>query len=81
MSTLNTQHSTLNTQHSTHRSIAPFKGLLEKELTRSEFLLHLSILFLAITGISGLLKTLSDPHLLSKHKKTSSGFGAGPYGV
>jgi len=59
-----------------------FTSLLSKEVTRKEFLLHLSVLLLAVTGISSLIKTLSDPHLvdrkLTRHK---SGFGSGPYGV
>ncbi len=33
-----------------------FTELLEKEMTRKEFLLHVGLLFLAITGITGLIK-------------------------
>lgn len=60
--------------------IALFDQLLSKEMTRREFLLHLGFLMLAITGIMGLLKTVSNPNLLTTNKKVSSGFGAGPYG-
>lgn len=49
-------------------------------MTRREFLLHLGFLILAITGITGLLKTVSNPNLLTANKKVSTGFGAGPYG-
>lgn len=57
-----------------------FDQLLSKEMTRREFLLHLGFLILAITGITGLLKTVSNPNLLTANKKVSTGFGAGPYG-
>lgn len=56
-----------------------FSELLSKEMTRKQFLLHVGILLLAITGISTLLKTISDPHLTSA-SKVRSGFGGGPYG-
>lgn len=57
-----------------------FDQLLAKPLTRKEFLLHLGLLLVAITGITGLLRTISNPDLLSKQQKVSSGFGSGPYG-
>lgn len=57
-----------------------FDQLLAKEMTRKEFLLHLGFLLLAITGITGLLKTVSNPELLTARRKVSTGFGAGPYG-
>ena len=60
--------------------IALFEELLAKEMTRKEFLLHLGLLLLTITGITGLLRTVSNPNLLSKHKSVASGFGSGPYG-
>jgi hypothetical protein len=56
-----------------------FQKLLSKEMTRKEFLLHLGMLVLVITGVAGMLKTLSDPYVSSK-QKTTQGFGAGPYG-
>jgi len=59
--------------------IAIFDELLSKEMTRKEFLLHIGLLLFVLTGISGLLKTLSDPYLTSK--KAQKGFGSGPYGV
>ncbi len=63
--------------------IPAFDRLLSKEMTRKEFLLHLGLLLFAITGISGLLKTLSDPRLVNNSKKikAQNGFGSGPYGA
>lgn len=57
-----------------------FSELFSKEMTRKEFLLHMGVLFLAITGVSGLLKTLSDPHIVTKHIRPNTGFGTGRYG-
>ena len=57
-----------------------FGELLAKQMTRKEFLVHLGILLLALTGISGVLKTLSDPHVVNKHIRPNTGFGAGRYG-
>jgi len=88
------QHPASSIQHPAssiqHPAIAynaiSFKGLLEKKVTRAEFLLHLGVLFFAVIGISGLLKTLSDPHLTSKKIKpkkslsVQTGFGSGSYG-
>jgi hypothetical protein len=59
---------------------ALFQDLLSKNMTRKEFLLHLGILLLTITGITGLLRTVSNPNLLSKHKQVPAGFGSGSYG-
>ena len=58
-----------------------FSELLAKEMSRKEFLLHAGILFLAITGITHLLKTISDPNVGRGNAKMKGGFGAGPYGV
>lgn len=58
----------------------PFNELLAKEMTRREFLQHVGFLLLVITGLSGIVKTLSDPHLIGSQTKASQGFGSGPYG-
>ena len=58
-----------------------FSELLSKEMSRKEFLLHVGILFLAITGITHLLNTVSDPNVGGKHVSAKGGFGAGTYGV
>lgn len=55
--------------------------LLSQELTRKQFLLYLGFLLLALTGISGIAKTLSDPKLIHKQRAAAQGFGSGPYGV
>jgi hypothetical protein len=57
-----------------------FSELLSKEVTRKEFLLHLGLLFLALTGISGLLNTLSNPYP-SRNKIQPQRFDRGPYGL
>lgn len=62
---------------STHRA----SQLLTQELTRKEFLLYLGFLALTLTGISGLLQTLSSPKLTYKKHVATRGFGSGPYGV
>ncbi len=65
--------------------IFSFDELLTKQMTRREFLLHLGLLMLAITGISSLMSTISDPNLVNNNKKQSKlvrgGFGSGPYGA
>lgn len=58
----------------------PFQQLLSKEFTRGEFLLHLGLLFLAVTGVSSFLRTLSEPNLTNKPPTSSRRFGVGPYG-
>lgn len=60
--------------------VASFEKLITKEMTRKEFLLHLGLLVLAVTGITALLRTVSNPNLLNQSKSASVGFGAGPYG-
>lgn len=61
---------------------SPFDELYSKSMTRKEFLAYLGFLFLAVTGISGILKNLSNPKILKTKKLTQkTGFGSGPYGV
>ncbi len=57
--------------------------ILTKKMDRKEFLIYLGVFFLAISGISGLLKNLSK---LKPQKKTlttngSSAFGSRAYGA
>jgi hypothetical protein len=49
--------------------------LLDREMTRKEFLLYFFTFFLLVSGISFLLKNLNQH--LNNH---NSGFGLGPYG-
>ena len=53
-----------------------FKELLNKEMDRKGFLLHIGALLLAVIGIGALLRTLSDPHPLKK----ITGYGSNNYG-
>lgn len=52
--------------------VSLFDELLSKEMTRKEFLIHIGLLLMAISGLSGIIRTITDPHI-------SSGFGGGPY--
>jgi len=61
-----------------------FSPLLSKRMTRKEFLVHVSFVFLALTGITGMVKLLADPHAASRTSQstpTKRGFGSGPYGI
>lgn len=53
-------------------------SLLEREMDRREFIILIGTLLLAVTGISGLLRSTS--HVLEPVKKTSKGFGSRGYG-
>ena len=60
-----------------------YQTLLQKKLTRFEFLKMVGVITLSITGIQGILNTLSNPNTLNlKNKKSSkTPFGNGGYGV
>lgn len=47
-------------------------------MTRKEFILHVGVLLLIVSGISGLLKTISNPN--PSASKLDNSFGNGPYG-
>lgn len=51
--------------------------LLQKEMDRKEFLLYVGLVMLALTGVSGFLKTLSTS---IEKTASSSDFGGGVYG-
>jgi hypothetical protein len=51
-----------------------FDDLLSQEVDRKEFLAYLGGTALAITGISGLLRTLA------RNPRRDAGYGAGSYG-
>lgn len=61
--------------------IPQLNTLLSKEMNRKEFLIHIGMVLLIITGVSSLLQTLAKPELLHKKTQPSKGFGSGPYGV
>lgn len=52
-------------------------SLLAKEMDRREFLKHIGIGVVALTGASALLKTLNS---ISGPTRRTSGFGSGAYG-
>lgn len=54
-------------------------ALLSKEVDRKEFLLYIGLLFIALTGISGFLKTIST--ITQGQTKPEKGFGSGGYGL
>ena len=58
--------------------VGAFDDLLPKEMDRKQFLQHVGAGVLAVVGVSGLIKALTDPH--KQRSKTSSGFGMGSYG-
>jgi hypothetical protein len=51
--------------------------LLQKQMDRRDFLKHVAIGFVALTGISVVVKTLNT---LSGAKRQTSGYGASVYG-
>lgn len=51
--------------------------LMQKEMTRKEFLVYAGILLLTITGISGIWKNVSG----IVNGTSQKGFGSGPYGL
>lgn len=53
-----------------------FKLLLEKEMTRKEFLGYFGVFFLSFIGMSTLLGILTKPDEI----KNASGFGGGFFG-
>lgn len=57
--------------------LEPLTNLMQKEMTRKEFLLYAGILLLTITGISGIWKNVSG--IVNGTPK--KGFGSGPYGI
>jgi len=57
-------------------TVQPLNQLLEKEVDRKEFLLYAGLIFLTLTGISGMLKNISS----ITQGKQQKGFGSGPYG-
>jgi hypothetical protein len=59
---------------------SPFEMLLNKKMTRKEFIFHLGFLVMALTGIAGMLDILSDPNWTKTFSFNETSFGSGPYG-
>lgn len=61
-----------------------FQDLLQTEMDRREFLAYLGATLLAVVGISGLLRSLTNPTLLRPswpgQAPSSNGYGGGTYG-
>jgi hypothetical protein len=57
--------------------ISAVNELLLKQVTRRQFFWTTVLLFAAVTGVSGILKSISD----ATHEKPRQGFGSGPYGM
>ena len=57
-----------------------FDELFEKKLDRKEFLAHMGAAGLALIGVSGLIKSLTDPHGHKNISQSSGGYGGSPYG-
>jgi hypothetical protein len=53
-------------------------NILNKEVTRKDFLKYAGFAFLAVTGISGILNNLGSVE--KRVSGGSRGFGSGPYG-
>jgi hypothetical protein len=53
-----------------------FTKLLTKDMDRREFLLYIGSVAVALVGISGFIKTLTDPH----GKERKAGYGGSSYG-
>ena len=58
--------------------VGAFDDLLHEDMDRKQFLQHVGAGVLAVVGVSGLIKALTDPH--EQRSKVSSGFGMGSYG-
>jgi hypothetical protein len=55
---------------------SPVQKLMAKEIDRKQFLLHAGAVVLALTGVSGLVKTLTEPATRS----SAGGYGSSTYG-
>lgn len=54
-----------------------FNDLMQKQMDRRDFLKHVGIAFVALTGVSALVKTLN---MVSGPKSQTMGYGANVYG-
>ncbi len=63
----------------------PLKQLLDKKMSRKDFLLHLGAFAISLTGVAAIMKNLTNPHFVSRQSKGGKveprrGFGGGTYG-
>jgi hypothetical protein len=59
-------------------NLKPLDKLLSKEMDRREFLIHVGLLLLAVTGVTSILSRLTADS--ESTSTTIPGFGAGSYG-
>lgn len=63
----------------------PLKNLMDKEMSRKEFLRHAGLSLVALAGVNAAIQALSHPGSKSTPTKKSSkgrtGFGGGRYGA
>jgi hypothetical protein len=59
--------------------MSPLKGLMQKEMTRKEFLLAVGFGVASVLGISGLIRLLTGKHQ-HPHKHVTDGYGSTNYG-
>jgi hypothetical protein len=58
-------------------TLEPLQKLMAKKVNRKEFLLYFGLLLITVTGVSGVLKSLSQ----IGQEKPTNGFGSGGYGA
>ncbi len=60
-----------------------WQALLNKEMSRAEFLRYMGSIFLAVIGVSGLLKTMLHSQtstVITRRVENVQGYGASAYG-
>lgn len=60
--------------------VAALNDLLQKDISRQEFIKYLGVGFLALIGVTSLLNNLSALHPSHNSKKVSHGYGDRAYG-
>ena len=59
---------------------APLQTLMQKEMTRKEFLATMGLAVASVLGFSSLIKLLTGKSLHSQFGMQHSGYGSSPYG-
>lgn len=64
----------------------PLNKLLDKKMDRKEFLIHIGAAVVAVSGVTAIIKSITDPHGKNKKKPASlkssgGGYGKSPYGL
>lgn len=63
------------------KEIESIQNLLEQEVSRREFLLHIGAAFVAVIGVTSLIKNIinTSPSFIPKQKVESGGYGVSSY--